>query len=670
MTAGAASLRAGRSARAHFLPAAAPRVSVVVVAWRAAPLALDCLAALARSAPHTPYEVLIVANEPTPALSRVLAEQVAGARVLSSEANLGFGGAVNLAARHARGEYLGLVNDDALVEPGWLDALVEAAGRRRAVAVGGLLVFPDGRQQEAGSVLWSDGWTSGVGRDLAGDDRRYLYERRVDYCSAANLLVRRSEFLDAGGFDEAYYPAYFEDVDLCLRLAAAGGETWFTPLARAVHHESQSTNATYREFLMATNHRLFVERWASLLATRRARENSPAGVERALRQAAGTATRLLVIDDRTPDPSLGSGLGRMADVLDELAGEHLVTFFPGSEGGARDPERLARRGIELVPTDLVAYRGRLGQALADHLDERPCGYDAVVVSRPHNWERYAATLRARLPGVPLIYDAEAVYSRRLERQLALAPDLVTRLALQAELTQMRALEAEIARNADAIVCISEDEAGLFRPHTTRPVLVNPPQLVGAAQTPPALGARAGVGFVAGWAAGASSPNAEALTWFVREVLGRVLARVPDAHVLVSGASPPRNVERLAGPAVVLCGAVADLSELYARLRVAVVPIRYGAGVKLKAIEALQHGVPVVATTVGAEGIPLDEPEAIVVADDPARFADAVVALLTDDEEWARRRHAIDAQEQHWAAVARPTVWRDLVAGLLTPVRQG
>ncbi len=640
-----------------------PVASVVVVAWRDAPHLEACLAAFAQSAPRVAHELIVVANEPTVALVRRLPALAGRATVLRSEANLGFGGAVNLAASRARGELLALLNDDARPEPGWLDELVAAHARHPgAAAVGGLTLFPDGRVQEAGSVVWADGWTTGVGRGETVAEGRFLADRRVDYCSAANLAVRRAAFLGAGGFDDLYYPAYFEDVDLCLRLRSGGGEIWFTAAARVRHGESKSTNATFRAFLMETNHARFVGRWSDQLGARPPRDTSPTGIERAVCAAAGAEARLLVIDDRTPDPAFGSGLGRMADVLTELSavGRYLVTFFAGAEGGIGATDRLERLGVEHVRTDLVAYRGRLGDAIADHLATRPTGYEAVLVSRPHNYERYAATLRALLPGVPLLYDAEAVYSRRLERQAALAPDLVTRLALERELAAMQRLEAAIATGADAIVCICEEEAEVFRHLGGRAVLVNPPQLAGAAPTPAGFAERAGIAFVAGWGAGGASPNADGLIWFVRNVLGRVRARVPDARLYVSGAEPPRNVRRLEGPAVELGGKVEDLAELYGRVRVAIVPVRSGAGVKLKTVEALQHGVPVVATTVGAEGIALDEPGALAIADEPAAFADALVALLTDAAAWEAQRRAIEQQERRWAQLERPSVWRDLV----------
>ena len=148
--------------------------------------------------------------------------------------------------------------------------------------------------------------------------------------------------------------------------------------------------------------------------------------------------------------------------------------------------------------------------------------------------------------------------------------------------------------------------------------------------------RRGVGFVAGWSAGPGSPNvgrAEA----VRPVTSgpRRSPGILRRARLVTGLKPRGRCCALRRELDPFVGVVPDLRNFYAGLRLAVVPIRYGSGVKLKAIEALQSGVPAIATTVGAEGIPIDVPGLLPVADDPREFADLVALLLEEEEGLAR-----------------------------------
>jgi glycosyltransferase involved in cell wall biosynthesis len=150
----------------------------------------------------------------------------------------------------------------------------------------------------------------------------------------------------------------------------------------------------------------------------------------------------------------------------------------------------------------------------------------------------------------------------------------------------------------------------------------------------------------------------------------VLARVPSARLLVTGEDPPIEVRRFESRSIRFQGFVPDLSGFYDRLRVTVVPIRYGSGVKLKAVEALQFGVPTVATTVGAEGIPVDVPGLIPTADDPGEFADYVARIHESQEEWELQRRLLTEQAERWTANPQQSIWPGLVRRLVSDHRSG
>jgi glycosyltransferase involved in cell wall biosynthesis len=141
-------------------------------------------------------------------------------------------------------------------------------------------------------------------------------------------------------------------------------------------------------------------------------------------------------------------------------------------------------------------------------------------------------------------------------------------------------------------------------------------------------------FVGGFA---HPPNQEAVLSFVDQMLPLIRARVPGVRLAIVGSNPPPNVLALANDAVSVRANVSDaeLREAYRTARVAVVPLRYGAGVKLKVVEAMREGLPVVTTSIGAQGLPGLETIASI-CDDPQVFADAVSRLLTDDALWTER----------------------------------
>ncbi|WP_185231944.1 glycosyltransferase family 2 protein [Frigoribacterium sp. NBH87] len=248
-----------------------PVASVVVLAWRLGEPLVACLEALAAQRDAPPFEVVLVLNGAS-GEARAAAARVDGAVVVDLPENAGFGGGCAAGATAARGRALVLLNDDAVVAPTWLAALhARARADDRPVAVGSLLLGADGRVQEAGCRILPDAGTVPRGRGLTEDEARaadLLRSRPVDYCSAAALWVDRETFDRVGGFDELFAPAYYEDVDLQLRLRATGRPVVVEPAAVAAHLSGASTDSVplYREFLGHRNGTLFARRWADTLA--------------------------------------------------------------------------------------------------------------------------------------------------------------------------------------------------------------------------------------------------------------------------------------------------------------------------------------------------------------------------------------------------------------------
>lgn len=636
----------------RFEDTAAPRASVIMLVYaNATYLEAALRSVLETTDRHFPYEVIVVLNGTSPDVAAKARRSSLGARIVESDTNLGFGGGCNLGAMHARAPYLVFLNDDVTVRMGWLEALVHTADARPdAGAIGSRILNADGTVQEAGCIIFADGATMPVGRGLPATSPRYRAVRNVDYASACSLLVRREVFDAVGGFELRYFPAYYEDVDLALKLREAGWSIVYQPMSELVHAESASTTSDFKSYLFRRNSRTLNRIWhAALAAFERGGPHDPGSVARAIRRARGTVAEVLVVDDRLPDAALGSGYGRMAELCGDLAGgPYSVSFYPTAGGG--DARGVGTYGVEVLDGDLNAW-----------IRDPATRIDIAVISRPHNWERCVAMIRRHHPNAAVVYDAEALFHRRVLRQLAFETDPERRASLEREHRSFYDLEGRIARTADHLVCVSLDEKRALRafaPQTPLDHLVATTRGVVPGRRPFAE-RRPHAIFVAGWMAGASSPNVDALRWFVREIVPLVEARAPEAITIVTGGNPPREVRQLRSPSVRLVGYVDDLAGAYADARVAIGPIRFGAGVKIKTIEAIQHGLPVVATETGAEGIALEEPDCIAVRDDPGAFADALVKLLTDEAAWTRAHLAACRQAERWETEPRRT-WRDIL----------
>jgi GT2 family glycosyltransferase/SAM-dependent methyltransferase/glycosyltransferase involved in cell wall biosynthesis len=616
-----------------------PVVCVIVPSFGQVDVTASCLAAIAAHPPSTPFEVIVAEDASgDPAAARL--RQVANLRLIENERNLGFLLNCNAAAGHTEAEFLMFLNNDTQVQPGWLDSLVDLLRRRPdAAASGSKLIYPDGRLQEAGGIIWDDasGWN--YGRLDDPDKPVYNYVREVDYVSGAALLVRRDDFASLGGFDPAFAPAYCEDSDLAFRLRAAGRAVLYQPRSVVVHNEGASHGTDLAAGLKAyqvTNQARLRERWQPELA--RAHYPNATHVMRARDHARGRRV-VLVIDHYVPQPDRDAGSRTMMAFLAALLQAGRVVKF-WTENGAYSEgytEALQDRGIE------VLYGPRRG-GFAAWIAENGADIDGVLLSRPHVSHGLIGPLR-RHSRARLAYYGHDLHGARLRRQAVGAgdPELV-RAADAAERMERaiwRLVDVVLYPSALEVQAAQALEPGI-QAHAVVPYAFT---AFGEPRDPPPGQA---ILFVAGFG---HPPNEDAACWFVSEILPLILAETPAAELWIVGSNPTPRVRALAGNGVTVAANVSDavLEDFYRRARVAAVPLRYGAGVKLKVVEALAQGLPLVTTPVGAEGC-IDLDGVIALADAPAQFAACITTLLADDGAWrGQNRRQITYASQRFSA---------------------
>lgn len=619
-----------RGERLAFAAPAQPAVSVVVVLYNQAGLSLLCLQALAELR-DPGLELIIVDNASSDRMPQLLA-RVDGAQVLRQSENLGFLRAVNLAAAQARGKYLLLLNNDAVVFP---ETIARAAARLDAEpdagAVGGPILLWDGRLQEAGSIVWNDGSCLGYGRGDSPDAGPYRYLRDVDYCSGAFLMVRRALFERLGRFDDVFAPAYYEESDFCVRLWEAGHRIVYDPAVRVRHFEFASDAGSGRALaLQVRNRERFVARHPAFLAARPAPDTAHLLLARE-RLAPGTR-RVLFIDDRVPLPWLGQGYPRAASFVRSLVDAGAaVTHYP-----LQFPHEDWDDVYQALPERCEVMLDHGLARIAAFLEARAGLYDTIVVSRPHNMEVIDA-IRARQPawfeGCRVVYDAEALFSLRdieKARVLGTAPP-------PEEQRRMIDAEMALARNADGIVTVSEAEARHFRAagHAHVHVLGH---AIEPCPTANDFGLRRGFLFVG--AIGADdTPNTDSLLWFVRECWPGIARALGDkARLDIVGPCDSESVRALASEWIRVHGRVADLTPFFERARVFIVPTRFAAGIPHKAHEAAARGLPMVVSPLIAGQLGWES--RVTVGAAPAQFSEACVRLHQDATQWRDCRAAL------------------------------
>ena len=617
-------------------PANALKVSIIIPVLNKVAFTRKCLDALRRNTPAGLYEVIVWDNGSTDETQAFLQKQSAAdptVHYFRSEENLGFVGGNNAAAQHARGEFLVLLNNDTEPQPGWLEALLQTVEADASVgAVGAKLIYPDGKLQEAGGIIFRDasGWNYGRMQDPR--DPRFNFPREVDYCSAACLLVRTALFRQLGGFDVRYSPAYYEDTDLCFALRQNGHRVVYQPRCEIIHHEGatagQDLTKGFKQY-QVTNRRKFTEKWQDALVHQTAPDANL--VRRASQRIKGQ--RILVIDPLMPMYDRASGSKRLFEMLKLLAaGGNAVTFVArNGQGGERYAAELQALGIEVYAGDAERMKECGFTVKCWPLDLQKllhdAQYDTIILSFWYIAEQYLSRIRAWSPKSRVVIDTVDVHFLRERRQAELYQD--RKLLEQAVDTYRR--ELNNYRQADALITVTEDDRQTLLKELPQSRIFIVPNIHEVVSDVPPVDHRNGLLFVGGFG---HPPNEDAVLYFHREVWPRVLQRVPDARWTIVGNKPPAAVQALAGPAIEVTGYVPSMEPYLRSHLISVAPLRYGAGMKGKIGEALANGLPVVTTSIGAEGMGMESGAGgTLVADDPETFADHVARLYADQDLW-------------------------------------
>ena len=541
--------------------------------------------------------------------------------VITEEAGeLGFLHAVNRAATRAQGEFLAIVNGGNEPRPGWLEALVERARSDPGIgAVAPKVVTPRGLVHEAGGVVFADGTLWKYGNAHPESDHAVDYARDTDFGSGEALLVRRDAWEAAGGLDERFAPGFWCDADLCLTIRDQGLRVVYEPGSVVVRPDEGTlgidpTIATPQQ--REDGRRAFAEKWAPAL------EDRPEGPSHdeayaAVHRRGGPL--VLVIDQVLPDPARDAGSVRLGGALESLRELGCSVLFMPDDGALPEPAAThwRRLGVELLaaPIDLAALLRRLDGAL-----------DLAILCRPNVAPRYLHAVRRHAPGTRVVYDSVDIHHVREERRIALegGTDLAAADA-------HRELELALVRACDATFVAASHERDLLAELVPgADIAVLPMAHEPRDEVPPATG-RAGQLFVGGFG---HDPNVDAALHLVGDLMPLLREELGDAASLsIVGPDAPPEVVALAAGDVQVTGWVEDLDPLLDRARVAVAPLRYGAGMKGKVTQSLAAGLPVVTTSVGAEGLGAESGRDLLVADDDRAFVRAVAELHRDAELW-------------------------------------
>ena len=361
--------------------------------------------------------------------------------------------------------------------------------------------------------------------------------------------------------------------------------------------------------------------------------------------------QVLVIDALAPQPDRDSGSLRLVNLMRMLQeeGAHVVFLPANREHGGRYTEALQELGVE-------AWYAPFARRAPAWLREHGHRFHSVLACRHYVAREFLPLLRAHAAQARLVFDSVDLHYLREARAAELSGSAAQRQAA----LRTRALELGVVAASDATLVVSEAERQLLArdaPAARVEVLSNLHEVAGPGQP---FAQRHDLVFVGGFR---HPPNADAVRWFVTEVFPRVRQRLPAIRFHCIGGDVPADIAAFAATdGVEVHGHVPAIEPWMEGCRIAVAPLRYGAGVKGKVNLSMAHGQPVVATPAAVEGMHLREGEDVLVGADAEAFADAIVRLHDDQALWERlAAGGLANVERHFSMdAARDTVRRVLL----------
>lgn len=598
-----------------------PAVSIIIPVYNEFDYTYSCLKSILKNTGDMAYEILI-ADDCSTDVTKDIEKIAKNVRLITTKENVRFLLNCNHAAKYAKGKYILFLNNDTQVQANWLEPLTSLIERDEKIGmVGSKLVYPDGYLQEAGGIVWNDASAWNYGNRKSPEDPEYNYVKEADYISGAAVMIKKALWEAIGGFDERFAPAYYEDTDLAFEVRRRGYKVLYQPLSVVVHFEGVSNGTDVEAGLkqyQQVNYQKFYDKWKDILQS----GHEPNGVNVfTAKDRSNHKKHMLVVDHYVPhyDQDAGGKCTYMYLKLFVKMGFQ-VTFI-GDNFYKHEPytTELNQMGIEVLYGNF--YYNNWQQWLKEN-----CHYfDYIYLQRPHISVKYIDLVR-QYSEAKIFYFAHDLHHIREYREYEM-----TKNPEKLESSRhWKEIEYDLFSKADVGHVVGSYEQGIMqeafpdKPIRNIPLYIYDNILENINKD---FSERHDLLYVGGFG---HPPNADAVLWFAREVYPTVLEKYPNMKWHVVGGKVPKEIKELESENIMIEGFVSDdvLEKLYRTCRLAVVPLRFGAGVKGKVVEAAYFQIPLVTTSIGAEGLNIED-QSMLIEDDGAKMAEMICGIYED-----------------------------------------
>lgn len=672
----------------------AGKVAIIIPVYNGWKWTKLCLESVVKSPDFQIADVWVIDDASTDETAREISKHFPQVKVRRNRTNLGFLRSCNEAFEKLSHEYtwLFLLNNDTEVLPGFLfESLSLAQLQPKAGLIGSKLIFPDGTLQEAGGLFWRAGNAWNFGRGGDPQEQIFNIDRKVDYSSGAALLLRSDAIRGVQFFSEEFLPAYCEDSDLAFKLRKAGFETWYAHKSQIIHYEGKSHGTSESEGIKShqvINSQKLAAKWVNELQNH-LDENPMSVLEAAFRQSPerlpdfeNENVKLLNFTFRLPKfarkfakralnfylknsevslksllwPSasfLGAKTKAMREIFNPQVGKDLSSILiveqqiPTPDTNAGDQttylyiEAMRNLGKEVTLYTAIKSEGKNPdlEQLGVNVHHDPDGFlhwfqkhgvefGFIWLARPHLALPILQSIR-KMTTAKLAYYTHDLHFLRLFRQAWSVKNPVA--LVQGIKTYF--VEKSIFEKADLVLSPNSEETEKIRRisnarevDTIAPFFYEP-KSIGRRTKESFVGVN-NIVFLGGYS---HSPNVDAAIFLAEKIMPIVWDEMPQITLTLAGANPTKEVLRLANARVTVAGKIESIEALYSKSLLLVAPLRYGAGIKGKTVEAMKLGLPVVGSKITFEGLGVKNLITGCIAESPKEFADAIVLAFRDPE---------------------------------------
>lgn len=592
-----------------------PLVSIIIPVYGNVVMTLNCIKSIVESNPKTEYEIIVI-NDASKDQTDYILKKIKKIIYIKNETNKGYILSVNKASDYSIGKYLLFLNNDTVVLNNWLDALVERIKLSPDYGIiGSKLIYPNGTLQEAGAILYKDGKAHNYGNTDNPYSFEYEYSREVDYCSGASMLIKKELFFNVGKLSEYLVPAYYDDVDLALKIKQNGYKTIYEPKSMLYHNEGSTHGKDLSSGIkkyQVINHNKFVKQWKDQLKKQYTSNNVLKSRDIFSRRT------VLIIDHYIPEPDKDSGSNRMFNFIKVLINMgYKVTFWPDNLNRSSYAQSLQDIGVEVV----FGHRN-----FKDFATARKNFYNLVILSRPSIAPKYLYLVKYYFYNAKTVYDTVDLAFLRTQREALLKRNNF----MQIEAENWKNIEIYLMKNTDVTLVVSEKEKKIIEKldssinigvvsniHSVKKIKFN-------------ITNKEGLVFVGGFS---HSPNVDAMIWFCKNIMPKINKINPKIKLKILGSNPTKEIIQLKSKNIEILGYVTEkeLERIFNKSKIFIAPLRYGAGVKGKIGQAIEYGLPVIGTPIAIEGMYLKDNESCLQAETEKEFIDKILYLYNNDK---------------------------------------